>query len=34
LILLAAVVAYLATSAAVGPLTWSSLASLRRKQLA
>ena len=32
--LLAAVAAYLATSAAVGPLTWSSLASLRRKQLA
>lgn len=33
LILLCAAVVYLATSAAVGPLTWSSLASLRRKQL-
>jgi O-antigen/teichoic acid export membrane protein len=34
LILLAAVAVYLATSATVGPLTWSSLASLRGKQLA
>ncbi|OBG95130.1 teichoic acid transporter [Mycobacterium sp. E3298] len=34
LILLAAAAAYLATSAAVGPLKWSSLASLRSKQLA
>ncbi|BBY02310.1 oligosaccharide flippase family protein [Mycobacterium seoulense] len=34
LILLAAVAVYLATSAAVGPLTWSNLRSLRRENLA
>ncbi|BBZ71656.1 oligosaccharide flippase family protein [Mycobacterium paraseoulense] len=34
LILLAAVAVYLATSAAVGPLTWSNLRSLRREKLA
>ena len=33
LILVAAAVAYLATSAVVGPVTWSTLASLRRNQL-
>jgi O-antigen/teichoic acid export membrane protein len=33
LVLVAAAVAYLATSAVVGPVTWSTLASLRRNQL-
>ena len=33
LVLAAAAAAYLATSAAVGPVTWSTLASLRRTQL-
>jgi hypothetical protein len=34
LILAAAAAVYLATSAAVGPLRWSDVASLRRNQLA
>jgi hypothetical protein len=34
LILVAAAAVYLATSAAVGPLRWSDLTSLRRNQLA